>query len=326
MGQVALSKPKSRRAVRSVQKRELDSDDEDEVDQDRLKEEETTPRKMTRSMSKVSARVDVPSISVQQPTPKKGLTKEETEISITETEVDSNIDSGVDDTLDGSFQSNGSFRSVMSVDGTKEESIVPSPSTEEELPTFALTPQSSVSNEAAVSSSGVKEAENNVSDDTPGRGGLTSETGLREGEGKAVRVLHPTALFDEITLWTPDGPLAGFRPDEGVSIHTENGENGSELAVNGVKDDERQTRQALDHVLVNESERNGEDMDVENGVQPGSTGHGQNLAKGWWRIGGAGEGGDEFVRAMGEWIGLVEMVSWSLTLSLRHPITFPLLL
>jgi len=32
------------------------------------------------------------------------------------------------------------------------------------------------------------------------------------------------------------------------------------------------------------------------------------LRKGWWRTGGAGEGGDEIVRALGEWIGLVEEV------------------
>ncbi|BEI85375.1 hypothetical protein CcaverHIS002_0507760 [Cutaneotrichosporon cavernicola] len=29
---------------------------------------------------------------------------------------------------------------------------------------------------------------------------------------------------------------------------------------------------------------------------------------GWWRRGGAGEGGDEFVRALGEWLGLNEII------------------
>lgn len=37
---------------------------------------------------------------------------------------------------------------------------------------------------------------------------------------------------------------------------------------------------------------------------------GVSVKKGWWRTGGAGEGGDEFVRGMGEWLGLTEMVSW----------------
>lgn len=34
-----------------------------------------------------------------------------------------------------------------------------------------------------------------------------------------------------------------------------------------------------------------------------------NLRPSWWRHDGAGEGGDEFVRGMGEWLGLVEVVS-----------------
>ncbi len=45
---------------------------------------------------------------------------------------------------------------------------------------------------------------------------------------------------------------------------------------------------------------NPEDAEAETGTKP---------EKGWWRTGGAGEGGDEIVRAMGEWLGLVEMVS-----------------
>lgn len=36
------------------------------------------------------------------------------------------------------------------------------------------------------------------------------------------------------------------------------------------------------------------------------------LQRSWWRQGGAGEGGDEFVRGLGEWIGLGEIVSWPL--------------
>lgn len=42
-----------------------------------------------------------------------------------------------------------------------------------------------------------------------------------------------------------------------------------------------------------------------------SSGLGQ-LRRSWWRQGGAGEGGDEFVRGLGEWIGLGEIVSFDL--------------
>ena len=38
---------------------------------------------------------------------------------------------------------------------------------------------------------------------------------------------------------------------------------------------------------------------------------GAKLRKGWWSTGGAGEGGDDFVRGLGEWLGLVEVVSRS---------------
>ena len=42
---------------------------------------------------------------------------------------------------------------------------------------------------------------------------------------------------------------------------------------------------------------------------------GVRLEKAWWRVGGAGEGGDDIVRAMGEWIGLVEAVGSALCFS-----------
>jgi hypothetical protein len=77
----------------------------------------------------------------------------------------------------------------------------------------------------------------------------------------ALRVLTPVAAFSEFTLWTPDAPLAGFRPDE----------------------------------LTMKEEMGGE-------------GEGEQAPRVWWRRGGAGEGGDEFVRALGEWIGLNEIV------------------
>jgi len=55
------------------------------------------------------------------------------------------------------------------------------------------------------------------------------------------------------------------------------------------------------------ADENGVEAEVE--VEQGKEGQGVKVEKGWWRTGGAGEGGDEVVRAMGEWLGLVEMVS-----------------
>lgn len=89
-------------------------------------------------------------------------------------------------------------------------------------------------------------------------------------EGTAARVLVPTASFNAFTLWTPDTALAGFDQDE------------LEKKAVGVDI----TKPESDESAVT-----------------------SRLHSGWWRKGGAGEGGDEFVRALGEWIGLGELVS-----------------
>lgn len=94
-----------------------------------------------------------------------------------------------------------------------------------------------------------------------------AEMDEREPEPEAytnARVLRPTSSFNSFTLWTPDGPLPGFKQDE---CQTTDEKDSEEMEEGGVK-----------------------------------------LRKGWWRTGGAGEGGDEIVRALGEWIGLVEEV------------------
>ena len=89
----------------------------------------------------------------------------------------------------------------------------------------------------------------------------------------AVRALRPVASFEDFTLWTPDAPLPGFRADE-LEVRDQAGLEGR-----------------------GEGEED-EGKDAPDGA----------LRRGWWRTGGAGEGGDEMVRAMGEWLGLVEMV------------------
>jgi hypothetical protein len=102
------------------------------------------------------------------------------------------------------------------------------------------------------------------------------EQGAGEGDSLdvsgPVRLLRPVAGFDSFTLWTPDAPLAGFRAGESDQPK-------DEATGAGSKPDETEG--------------------TEGGIK---------VRPGWWRMGGAGEGGDEVVRAMGEWLGLVEMV------------------
>lgn len=94
---------------------------------------------------------------------------------------------------------------------------------------------------------------------------------LEENEEPSdVRVLHPTTGFEHILLWTPDAPMPGFQTDE-----------------------------LDDKEVEDEKEQGGE-------VEKSALGQ---LRRSWWRQGGAGEGGDEFVRGLGEWIGLSEIVS-----------------
>jgi hypothetical protein len=85
----------------------------------------------------------------------------------------------------------------------------------------------------------------------------------------SARVLVPTAMWSSFTLWTPDAPLAGF-------------------------DAEEMSRRA--------EEVTAESNDADDAGKA-------QTRRGWWRRGGAGEGGDEFVRALGEWVGLCEVVS-----------------
>lgn len=104
-------------------------------------------------------------------------------------------------------------------------------------------------------------------------------------DGEPIRILRPVSTFKSITLWTPDAPLPGFRANE--------------LA------DRVETKPATAEVPSGdgvEAESTAKQEEPEEGA-------GASLRTGWWRQGGAGEGGDEMVRAMGEWLGLVEMVS-----------------
>lgn len=99
----------------------------------------------------------------------------------------------------------------------------------------------------------------------------------QQNDDGPVRILCPTAEFQGFMLYTGDVPLMGFRAEE--------------------LDKERVREERV------REEEAGRDL-PESGC-----GSNINLRPSWWRHGGAGEGGDEFVRGMGEWLGLVEVVS-----------------
>lgn len=99
----------------------------------------------------------------------------------------------------------------------------------------------------------------------------------QQNDDGPVRILCPTAEFQGFMLYTGDVPLMGFRADE---LEKE--------------------RPREERVREEEAGRDLPESDCGSNI---------NLRPSWWRHGGAGEGGDEFVRGMGEWLGLVEVVS-----------------
>lgn len=274
-GQVALSRPKTRQAKTGTIKRkriQIDSDDEDEerhIEVSKAVDIET-PRKRTRSGT-VAGVENLPMIVVQEatplkeplPTPKKRL----------------GTASSKERLPGASRRSPSPSPSIETTEGSQEsEAVIPSPATENDPPSFDIESNKSapVNTEESVDS----EADNRVKHEQevksdlppsapstePVKAKLEPQEAIEEGYTNA-RVLRPASTFDSFTLWTPDGPLPGFKQDEDTE--------------GDVKETEG-------------------DADAEGGVK---------LRKGWWRTGGAGEGGDEIVRALGEWIGLVEEVS-----------------
>lgn len=99
----------------------------------------------------------------------------------------------------------------------------------------------------------------------------------QQNDDGPVRILCPTAEFQGFMLYTGDVPLMGFRADE---LEKE--------------------RPREERVREEEAGRDLPESDCGSNI---------NLRPSWWRHGGVGEGGDEFVRGMGEWLGLVEVVS-----------------
>lgn len=152
--------------------------------------------------------------------------------------------------------------------------IIPSPATEDDPPEFdvVLKPQPTVPSASAAAVAPLK-AE-------PGPSGEEASV-AHDGP---VRILRPTSSFSSFMLWTADAPLAGFRREE-------------EKPVSEGKDEEKP------------HSASGEIEDSAAPVGAPEESADAKLRQGWWSQGGGGEGGDEVVRALGEWLGLVETVS-----------------
>jgi hypothetical protein len=261
-GQVALSRPKTRQAKTGTIKRkryQLDSDEEDEerhIESSRAIEVET-PRKRTRSGA-TALDEDVPMIVVQEatplkeplPTPKKRL----------------GTASSKERLPGASRRSPSPSPSIETTEGSQiSEAVIPSPATENDPPSFEVEDTKPPTSDTKIAA-GQGEIMQDLPTPAPSTEFIKTEVEpqgtIEEGYSNA-RVLRPASTFDSFSLWTPDGPLPGFKQDE----------NTEEEEV---------------------------EAEAEGGVK---------LRRGWWRTGGAGEGGDEIVRALGEWIGLVEEVS-----------------
>ncbi|RSH86611.1 uncharacterized protein EHS24_004882 [Apiotrichum porosum] len=112
-----------------------------------------------------------------------------------------------------------------------------------------------------------------------------------------ARVLVPSAAFSAFMLWTPDAPLAGFDADELNKDTTAEADPKPQTETNGTNGTTTDT---------DSDTKPDADADVDAGAPaPAPV---SRLEPSWWRKGGAGEGGDEFVRALGEFIGLGEII------------------
>ncbi|WRT67034.1 uncharacterized protein IL334_004000 [Kwoniella shivajii] len=156
----------------------------------------------------------------------------------------------------------------------KEEQLIPSPSTEDDPPSFEIPPTS----QPDAASSGLKQEE------------ITSNNEEEIYDGP-MRILKPISTFNGFMLYTPDDPLAGFRVDEL--------QDRAQSATNASKEE---------HSSKGQEFGNGENT-CRVSDESESDNKGIQVRQSWWRSGGAGEGGDEFIRGLGEWLGLVELLN-----------------
>lgn len=274
-GQIALSKP---RTIRTAPKKRtlLDSDDEQEDVQDgdgprtrRVKV--TTPKKNA-----------VPEIVIQEPTPLKPLStrpggggggggggEKASPEGVSPVSCSPTIirDGHLDLSLTLTEEEEDTRIAVEEV----KEPLIPLPDTENDSPVFSIPSPPLVKH--------VKEEEEE-----------------EEGGGGPVRILYPKAQFQGFMLYTPDGPLVGFRADE------------LEKRGQQVEQSESQAQSHSHSQAQTETQSHSQSQaQTETSLESDSRSN-INLRPSWWRQGGAGEGGDEFVRGMGEWLGLVQVV------------------
>lgn len=320
-GQVPLSRPKKREAPRRMEARKrirLDSDDEEEDDSGvaaRRIERDSTPvsspaagPQQTPRRGEVDAghtvatpvKGQVPVIQIQGPTPRKELSttprrslrrgdraadfvppgtvaEEHMEASSHEEDVAGpspgayiDQEGGLKVEDDGTADENDAAPPALA--RSDSSVIIPSPATEDDPPEFdvVLKPQPTVPSASVTSVDAVKTER------------TSSQEEASVSHDGPVRVLRPTSTFSSFMLWTADAPLAGFRQEQS-------------------------------HCPKQKKEEKPEKASVETeGEPPAETPAGENadakLRQGWWQQGGGGEGGDEVVRALGEWLGLVETV------------------
>ncbi|ODO11570.1 hypothetical protein I350_00351 [Cryptococcus amylolentus CBS 6273] len=296
-GQIALSRPRMTRSKRPEPKKRvrLDSDDEDELEAPvEAPKEAKRPRI---SPSTPGKPLDVPEITIQEPTPLKASTSTTPSSlrqlrsgtptasprpsSVIERELPSLTEEGEEGAGDGADAVSVEVQEVEDQNEDMEEQVIPSPATEDALPTtptFNVPPPpiESPDKEAAKLATATEKAVNEEHEDVE----MKEEADAEEAYGGPVRLLRPTATFDRFVLYTGDAPLAGFRADElkASSAPTEPPAEPSESPAPAPAGDST----------------------IDGGIQ---------VRPSWWRLGGSGEGGDEFVRGMGEWLGLVESLN-----------------
>ncbi|KGB74236.1 hypothetical protein CNBG_0074 [Cryptococcus deuterogattii R265] len=286
-GQIALSRPRTRRTAPSKKRTLLDSDDDgddgddgddDDGDGDRPSRTPKRVKTMTTTPKKNGA---VPEIVIQEPTPLKqplstrfargggSRGKEASPERVSPVSCSPSI-----------VERDGYLDLPRTVDDTSiaveevKEPFIPSPEMENDSPVFSI-PSPSPLVQQVNEVNKVKEKEEEEEDD----------------DGP-VRILYPKAQFQGFMLYTGDSPLVGFRADE-LEKREQQVEGGEERKKMNESQSESQSQSQAQTETSLES-------DPRSNI---------NLRPSWWRQGGAGEGGDEFVRGMGEWLGLVQVLN-----------------
>lgn len=296
-GQIALSRPRTRRTAPSKKRTLLDSDDDgDDGDDDDVDDGDgdgdgdgdrpsRTPKRVKTMTTTPKKNGAVPEIVIQEPTPLKQplstrfargggsrgreasperVSPVSCSPSIVERDGYLDLPPTVDDTS-------------IAVEEVKEP-FIPSPEMENDSPVFSIPSPSPLVQQVNEVNKVKEEEEEEEDDDGP------------------VRILYPKAQFQGFMLYTGDSPLVGFRADE-LEKREQQVEGGEERKKMNESQSESQSQSQAQTETSLES-------DPRSNI---------NLRPSWWRQGGAGEGGDEFVRGMGEWLGLVQVVSCNST-------------